>query len=87
MTIYIKVVAIAVITAMSVTLANAQLPKVELKKLTIPVSAMRHGLKKHGQELRSWRLSNLIDFISSGKKVVQDATNPNLNKVSKVKGK
>ena len=84
MTIYTKVVAIAVITAMSVTLATAQLPKLELKKLG---RDMRHGLKKHGQELRSWRLSNLIDFISSGKKVVQDATNPNLNKVSKVKGK
>ena len=92
MTIYTRVVvSVAVLAAISVTIATAQFPKLELKKskslLALSASAMKHGIQNRGHELRSWRLKNLIDYISSGEKVVQDATNPILNKVSKVNGK
>ena len=91
MTIYARLVVVAVIAAISVTPANAQFPKLELKRsknlLTLPVSTLKYGLQNRGHNLRSWRLRNLIDYISSGKKVVQDATNPKLNKISEANGK
>ena len=39
------------------------------------------------KELRSWRLNNLIDYISGKRKARKDLTKPKLKILSKVKGK
>ena len=83
---HLKVVAVTVIAVMSVTFTTAQFPKLELKKsknfLTIPVSVIRHRAK----ELRSWRLNNLVDYITGGKRKVQDIAKPKLKSLGKIKG-
>ena len=39
------------------------------------------------KELRSWRLNNLIDYISGKRKARKDLTKPKLKILSEVKGK
>merc|ERR1740129_2663488 len=76
---------VAVITAaaMSVILADQQLPKLELKNYSKNVLTTPMFLK----ELRPWRLNNLIDYISGKRKARKDLTKPKLKILSKVKGK
>ena len=82
-----KVVTVSVIAlVMTVAFTTAQFPKFELKKsknfLTIPVSVIRHRAK----ELRSWRLNNLVDYITGGKRKVHDIAKPKVKSLGKIKG-
>ena len=86
MFINVRAATVAVITAaafMSVILATPQLPKVELKNYSKNVLTTPMFFK----ELRSWRLNNLIDYISGKRKARKDLTKPKLKILSKVKGK
>ena len=67
----------------SVILATPQLPKLELKNYSKNVLTQPMFLK----ELRSWRLNNLIDYISGKRKARKDLTKPKLKILSEVKGK
>ena len=64
-------------------LADQQLPKLELKNYSKNVLTTPMFFK----ELRSWRLNNLIDYISGKRKARKDLTKPKLKILSKVKGK
>ena len=86
MFINVRAATVAVITAaafMSVILATPQLPKLELKNYSKNVLTQPMFLK----ELRSWRLNNLIDYISGKRKARKDLTKPKLKILSEVKGK
>ena len=86
MFINVRAATVAVITAaafMSVILATPQLPKVELKNYSKNVLTTPMFFK----ELRSWRLNNLIDYISGKRKARKDLTKPKLKILSEVKGK
>ena len=85
MFINVRAATVAVITAaaMSVILAAPQLPKLELKNYSKNVLTQPMFLK----ELRSWRLNNLIDYISGKRKARKDLTKPKLKILSEVKGK
>ena len=67
----------------SVILADQQLPKLELKNYSKNVLTTPMFFK----ELRSWRLNNLIDYISGKRKARKDLTKPKLKILSEVKGK
>ena len=64
-------------------LADQQLSKVELKNYSKNVLTTPMFFK----ELRSWRLNNLIDYISGKRKARKDLTKPKLKILSEVKGK